>query len=469
MLPWKVIWAVARKELRAGFRDRQTWIYSVILPLAMYPLLFWVMIQAQQVISGKRDATSVAVQVQWSPARAELGQRILAALDAEAVGHDTDGAAEVEGPSAPANESVGDRDSASQAASQAPAESDPKMSAIAGAWESPEAARAALRDKGSGLDLLVWLSEGGASENGEASAGGLHLRFDSSRPRGRLAAERVEARLEELAQELRAEALDEVGRGAEELDLFDLESVNVASSADVGSFVLSLMLPMMMVIMTVLGAFYPAIDVTAGERERNTEETTRLVPAPRAAVHLGKILAVSATALLATLANLAGIAIAGGHLLNMIGGNVDVQLPWINLALMLPLALTFVVFASVVLVSAASLTDSFKQGQSLLGTVQMVFMLPSMATVLPGLTLTPGMAALPIVGLAIAYRDILRTSDLSDLPWLALGLTGLFTLAYAGLALWLGLRILAAEQLGSSDEGWGARLKSALFGPPAPR
>lgn len=436
MLPWKVIWAVARKELRAGFRDRQTWIYSVILPLAMYPLLFWVMIQAQQVISGKRDATAVAVEVQWAPERAELGERILAALNAEAE-------------------------------SEAEGETVRKLTASSGAWEAPDDARDPLRDKRSGLDLLVWIPAESAGD--EAGFSGVELRFDSSRPRGSLAVERVETRLEALARELRAEALEGVGRDGQDLDLFDWRTVNVASSSDVGSFVLSLMLPMMMVIMTVLGAFYPAIDLTAGERERNTEETTRLVPAPRAAVHLGKILAVSATALLATVANLAGIALAGGHLLNMIGGDVEVQLPWINLALMLPLALTFVVFASVVLVSAASLTDSFKQGQSLLGTVQMVFMLPSMATVLPGLVLSPGMAAVPIVGLAIAYRDILRATDLSELPWLELALTGLFTLVYAALALWLGLRILAAEQLGTSDEGWGARLKTALFGPPAPR
>ena len=445
MLPWNVIWAVARKELRAGFRDRQTWIYSVILPLAMYPLLFWVMIQAQQVISGKRDATTVAVEVQWAPERAELGQRILAAL--------------------------GGQEAPPQAAKSADDDAS-KLTARPGSWASPEDARTSLRDKRSGLDLLIWVPAESAmpADADEATRfPGVELRFDSSRPRGSLAAERVEDGLQALAQELRAEALETVGRGAEDLDLFAWRTVNVASSSDVGSFVLSLMLPMMMVIMTVLGAFYPAIDLTAGERERNTEETTRLVPAPRAAVHLGKILAVSATALLATVANLAGIALAGGHLLNMVGGDVEVRLPWINLALMLPLALTFVVFASVVLVSAASLTDSFKQGQSLLGTVQMVFMLPSMATVLPGLTLSPSLAAVPIVGLAIAYRDILRSRELAELPWFELALTGLFTLAYAALALWMGLRILAAEQLGSSDEGWGARLKAALFGPPAPR
>lgn len=459
---WKVTWAVARKELRAGFRDRQTWIYSVVLPLAMYPLLFWVMIQAQQVISGKRDATRVEVTVHWEPGREALGERLWEELgkDPDAEATEADAAAS---PDAETSASL-DADEITTSDSVEP-EDLRKLVLTRSSHGSADEAQEALSEADSGIDLLVWLP----AQSDANSSPGVELHYDSSRPRGRLAAERVEAQLSELGRTLRAEAIETADRDPEDLDALDWRSVNVASSSDVGSFMLSLMLPMMMVIMTVLGAFYPAIDMTAGERERNTEETTRLIPAPRAAVHLGKVAAVSATAMLATVANLAGMALAAGHLMGMLGENISIELPWVNLALMLPLALTFVVFASVVLVSAASLTDTFKQGQSLLGTVQMVFMLPSMATVLPGLVLSPGMAAIPIVGLAIAYRDILRAEDLGDLPWINIALCGAFTLIYAGAALWLGLRILGAEQLGGSDAGWGARLKAALTGPAAPR
>ena len=41
---------------------------------------------------------------------------------------------------------------------------------------------------------------------------------------------------------------------------------------------LSKLLPLIVVVMIMLGAFYPAIDITAGERERGTLETTSRRP-----------------------------------------------------------------------------------------------------------------------------------------------------------------------------------------------
>ena len=46
------------------------------------------------------------------------------------------------------------------------------------------------------------------------------------------------------------------------------------------STLLSMMLPILLVVMTVLGAFFPAVRSTAGEKERRTAETTMLLPVP---------------------------------------------------------------------------------------------------------------------------------------------------------------------------------------------
>ena len=64
---------------------------------------------------------------------------------------------------------------------------------------------------------------------------------------------------------------------------------------------LSKILPLIVVVMVMLGAFHPAIDITAGERERGTLETTLSAPIERAALMTGKVLAV------ATLAALTGL------------------------------------------------------------------------------------------------------------------------------------------------------------------
>ena len=41
--------------------------------------------------------------------------------------------------------------------------------------------------------------------------------------------------------------------------------------------------------MVMLGAFHPAIDITAGERERGTLETTLSAPIARSALMAGKV------------------------------------------------------------------------------------------------------------------------------------------------------------------------------------
>ena len=45
-----------------------------------------------------------------------------------------------------------------------------------------------------------------------------------------------------------------------------------------GGYLLSKVLPLIIVVMVLVGAFHPAIDITAGERERGTLETTLSAP-----------------------------------------------------------------------------------------------------------------------------------------------------------------------------------------------
>lgn len=54
---------VAAKELRAAFRDRQTTLYTIVLPIALYPFLFWCLIQASLFVQGRRERTEVHVGV----------------------------------------------------------------------------------------------------------------------------------------------------------------------------------------------------------------------------------------------------------------------------------------------------------------------------------------------------------------------------------------------------------------------
>ncbi len=67
---------------------------------------------------------------------------------------------------------------------------------------------------------------------------------------------------------------------------------------------LAAVIPLVLVLMTITGAVYPAIDLTAGERERGTMEALIATPVPRFALLFSKYIAVLTVAILTASANL---------------------------------------------------------------------------------------------------------------------------------------------------------------------
>ena len=64
------------------------------------------------------------------------------------------------------------------------------------------------------------------------------------------------------------------------------------------SYWLGTLVPLILILMTITGAVYPAIDLTAGERERGTLEVLVAAPIPRMSLLLAKYVAVLTVALL---------------------------------------------------------------------------------------------------------------------------------------------------------------------------
>lgn len=420
---------VARKELLHGLRDRQTLVYVVVLPLCLYPVLFWLIVQGVLLVQGRAQHTEVRLALAAGP-----GEDLPAGLEEALAGVPAD-----------------------------PPGSTPSelLTVVPVPWperpEDPAAWRAGTEASGSDALLLL----GAPPESDQAPA---RLFHESTRPRSELARKRVEARLASFARGLREAAAGERGRAPEDLVPFDLEERALDEEAELGAYVLSFLLPLLLVIATVLGAFVPAVDMTAGEHERGTAETTLLLPAPRIAVHLGKVLAITVGALLATALNLLALGLSAQHLLGMLGGAEGLRIdpPLGALLAVLPLAVLFAFMVGALLAGVASLARTFKEGQALLGPVQMVFILPALAGVIPGLELTPGLALVPVVNVVLAFRVLIR----GEFPPLELGLTALSMSLVALLSVALCVRLLSRESaLVSTKTISPARLLSLLRGP----
>jgi sodium transport system permease protein len=389
---------IACKELRSSFRDRQTTLYAIVLPIALYPVLFWCMIQAAQVLEARRQHTVVEVGlVDGGALTPELQAALESPRDAERQGLER----------------------VAFEALEAPGGADDTRAL----FEDPE-----------GIDAVLY-----------ADPDALRLEYDSTAGRSALAEARIHERLDAFALAEREAAATRAGIDPRELDPVDLDQRDIAQAEDKGAYMLSFLLPMLLVIMAVMGAFFPAVDLTAGERERGTFETTLLLPVPRLAVHQGKILAVTLSALLATALNLTALALTAGHLWNSFasGGGLRFEPPLVAFLAISPLALLFAFFVSAVLTGIAALAKSFQSGQALLGPVQMLFIVPAMAGAIPGLELTPTTALIPVVNVVLAFRSLLRGENLP----LEYGITAACLLLFAVLSTWLAVRLLSRESL----------------------
>ena len=432
---WRGGLRVARKELVEGLRDRQTVLYTLLLPIAMYPVLFWVMVQGALLISGQKDATNVRVVLHAEGAERDTLVDALTRADLT----DT------------ADATVAELDESTDSAATGQADRSPvgrldvellpeaELQGLQGPDVEVEAAWRALATRlltaDDDLGALVVVP---ATRSAESPIVTYH---DSTRSRSTIALARLEERLEEHADATRQSAAELRAIDVAALEPIEVRTRSLATSAEGGALALSLMLPMLLVIMAVMGSFFPAVDLTAGEKERRTAETTLLLPIPRTAVHLGKILAVTASGMVATSLNLIALALAAGHLLGQIGADIEVQLPYRALFAIAPLALLFVFFVSAVLTGIAGLAASFKEGQALLGPVQLIFIFPAMAASLPGLELNYATALIPVVNVALAFRELI----IGHTGFGPVLLTGVMLFVYALLALRVSVRILSRE------------------------
>lgn len=386
---------VAAAELRGALRDRQVLVYTLLLPLALYPALLWVLIQGRALIAGRDEARVVRVAVVAPEGTVER----LAADLAEAP-DDLEGAL-------------------------------PGTLRFEHLVAAPADPRAFLR--GDDAPELLWSFSPLASS----------LSYLGTNGAARLGLRRLEERLGPLRRRLRLAAFEGAGGSESELDPFRLELVDVAGPEALSRHLFSLFLPLTFVLMAVFGAFYPAVDATSGERERRTMDTTLLLPVPRSHVLVGKLVAVAAAAAIASTLNLAGLTLAADPLVSALDPTRSIVVPWTRLLAVLPLCCAFLVTVSALLFAVAATTRTFKQGQALLGPVQVFFLVPAVIGVLPGVALTPLTALVPVLQTVLAFRTLLAADPAATWPLLALAFFS--QLAYAWLAVRIALRFHGPE------------------------
>ncbi|MEQ1825045.1 MAG: ABC transporter permease subunit/CPBP intramembrane protease [Pirellula sp.] len=210
-------------------------------------------------------------------------------------------------------------------------------------------------------------------------------------------------------------------------------------------------IPLVLILMTITGAVYPAIDLTAGERERGTMEALIASPAPRFALLMSKYVAVVFVAVLTALANLfaAWITLSFGGLGQAIFGKGGFSI--LIIVQILPLLAIFAAFFSAILLALCSFARSFKEAQAYLIPVMLISLGPGLVTLMPNVEFTTLLGVVPLVNILLLSRDIM-TGHSSLVPAFAAVFS---TIIYAGATLVVASRLFGAESATSgSQESW---------------
>lgn len=255
-----------------------------------------------------------------------------------------------------------------------------------------------------------------------------------------------------------AARLGEHGLPAALVKPFEVKTENVAPPEKVGGNTIGGIIPYLFILLCFTGAMYPAMDLTAGEKERGTMETILCSPVARTDLVLGKFLMVLTASLATVVWSLMAMGATfgiGGVLLARTGaaaaaaksGAAQISvLPLIDpvgtltvLLMVLPAAVLF----SAVLMALSLFAKSLKEAQSYVSPLVIVVIVPAMMALLPGVELNARLALVPILNLALVSKELVS----GVFHWNYLALIFGSTCLYAALALGFCVRMFNREEV----------------------
>jgi sodium transport system permease protein len=234
----------------------------------------------------------------------------------------------------------------------------------------------------------------------------------------------------------------------------DPTRIDLAQGEQISASLWSKLFPVLLVIMAVTGAFYPAIDLGAGEKERGTMETLLICPATRAEIVLGKFFTVMLFSISTALLNIACMAVTGRHMISSSMAQAGNNLlgaatfpPLSSLAWLVVLAVPLSALFSSLSLAFAMFARSSKEGQYYLTPLLVVTMGLTFFCLNPGIEIDPFKSVMPVVGPALLLKSLLLTTgNAAELLVYAVPVL-VSSVAYSALGLWWAIEVFSKESV----------------------
>jgi sodium transport system permease protein len=301
----------------------------------------------------------------------------------------------------------------------------------------------AVRKQDADVVLRIASDYGKAWRKGEPVQ--VELIYDSSQRDANTAVERVSQLVEGYARQQGAMRL--VARGLSPSTAWPLQVARRDQATPQSRAVLMFaMLPYFFVITIFMGGMYLAIDLTAGERERQSLEPLFANPVARWKILAGKLAAICAFSTISLLITLVAFAVVGRFIpAEKVGMELDLGLHFATyvLLLMLPVVLLLAALQSMV----AAFAKSYREAQTYLSLLMLVPIIPSLVLAIMPIKAQAWMYAMPLLGQSLGIVQLLRGDGVTS-QQIGLCLAG--TLAAAVIVVLATVQLYRSERLAIS-------------------
>jgi|GEM_PF-154329 len=190
-----------------------------------------------------------------------------------------------------------------------------------------------------------------------------------------------------------------------------------ATSEQSAGNMLGTILPFMLVVSLLMGTMYPAIDTTAGEKERGTMETLFMLPVTNREVIVAKFLTVAMMGIISTFLNIISIVIMVIYMVKLLAGSTSgsFDMSNFNVASFVPAmivtvlaVLAFSLFISAISMCVCALAKSYKEANNYITPLTLVVMFTGYIGFLPNVELTETMALIPVANICLLIKELLN-------------------------------------------------------------
>ena len=372
------IWLIYAREMRDQLRDRRTLFTIAVLPILLYPLVGTLLLQIAQF--SRQHPTTIAI----------VGSEHLKNAPALMAENGFDPAL------------VGDQQNL-----QVDRYAWTEISGLVAVED--QTSRWVLSGK---YDTVIVFPPAFAEVDASTSTAGakVQLLYNVASDQSMVARDRVTKILGEWRGGWIRDRLSASGIDSELINPFTLDDIDIAPNQTREAALWSKLLPFVMLIWAMTGAFYPAIDLVAGEKERGTLETLLCSPALRSEIVWGKLATVTTFSMITAILNAGSMLMTSAFVFKQIGaagGAIGappiIPMLWLVVALV-PLSALF----SALALAVAALARSSKEGQYYLMPLMMVTLPLVLLPMLPGTTLSIGTSLIPVTGMFLMVRGLVE-------------------------------------------------------------